>query len=73
MMQVLRQGCPGDIGQRCRALLTSLEVTGIYWAMEFAQGLRGVPLNELGGEDSCLSAVAGCLEHWIEPLWVSML
>lgn len=71
MMQVLRQGCPGNIGQGCVALLPGLEVPWVNRAIQFRQCIFRVPLNELGAGGS--GAVGGSLEHWIEPLWVSVL
>jgi len=57
MVEVLRQGRPRHISQRGSSLLPRFEVAGINGAMKFAQGVGGVPLNELGGGSR--SAVAG--------------
>lgn len=73
-MKVLGNGVPGAVGQGRVALLPCLEVARVNGAGEVRQGFGSGAQGELqcsGG--ACLSAVAGGLKHWIEPLWVSML
>ena len=74
MVKVLGKGCPRHIGQGRVALFTGLEMTGVNWAVEFLQCFSSGSLGELGNWGSgCLSAVGGCLEHWIDSLWSSVL
>lgn len=73
-MKVAGNGVPGAIGQGRVALLPGLEVAGINGTGQIRQGFGGGAKGELGGTDAgCLSAVVSGLEHWIEPLWVSVL
>lgn len=71
MVKVAGNGVPGAVGQRRAALLPGLQVPGVNRAGEICQGLSGGSPGELGG--SCLDAVAAGLEHWVDPLWSSIL
>ena len=74
VMQVAGNGVPGAVGQGRVALLPSLEVPWVNGAGEIRHGFGSGAQNELDGTAAgCLSAFGGCLEHWVEPLWVSML
>ena len=70
MVKVTGNGVPGAVGQGRRALLSGLQVPWINGAREIRQGFGSGSQGELDGSD-CLSAVAGCLEHWIDSLWSS--
>ncbi len=74
-MKVAGNGVPGAVGQGRVALLPGLEVAWVNGTGQIRQGFGSGAKGELDGSSTsgCLSAVAGCLEHWIEPLWVSML
>ena len=52
MMQVLRKGCPGDIGEGGVALLPGLEVPWVNRAIQLCQRVFCVLLNELGAGGS---------------------
>ena len=71
-MKVAGNGVPGAVGQGRRALLPGLEVPGINGAREIRQGFGSGTQSELRG-GRFLSSVAGGLEHWIDPLWDSVL
>jgi len=72
VVEVLGNGVPGAIGQGRCALLPGLEVARVNGAREIRQGFGGGSQGELVGA-RCLSAIGAGLEHWIEPLWVSVL
>ena len=71
-MKVLRNGVPGAVGKGRIALLPGLEVARVNGAAQIRQGLSGGAERELDGT-GCLGSVGTGLEHWIEPLWVSVL
>ena len=73
MMKVASNGVPGAVGQRRIALLSGLEMAWVNGTGQIRQGFGSGSQRELDGTAGCLSAVAACLEHWIEPLWVSVL
>jgi hypothetical protein len=72
MVKVTGNGVPRAVGQCCCALLSGLEVPRVDRAGEIRQGFGSGAKRELDGS-GCLSAVAGCLEHWIDSLWSSVL
>ena len=74
-MKVLGNGVPGAVGQRRRALLPGLEVARVNRTGQIRQGFGSGSQGELDANTTagCLSAVAAVLEHWDEPLWVSVL
>jgi hypothetical protein len=71
MVKVAGNGVPRAVGQGRRALLPSLEMPRVNGAGEIRQGFGGWAKSELDSS-GCLSAVGGCLEHWIDPLWDSV-
>ena len=72
MVKVAGNGVPGAVGQGRVALLSGLEVTRINGTGQVRQGFGSGAQGELDGS-GCLSSVAGCLEHWIDSLWSSVL
>ena len=72
MVKVAGNGVPGAVGQGCCALLSGLQVPRVYGTGQVRQGFGSGAKRELDGS-GCLSAVAGCLEHWIDSLWSSVL
>ena len=72
MVKVTGHGVPGAVGQGRCALLSGLEVPRVDGAREIRQRVGGWAKRELDGS-GCLGAVAGCLEHWIDSLWSSVL
>lgn len=70
-MKVFGDGIPGAVGQRRVPLLPGLEVAWINRSCQIRQGFSGGAERELC-DAGRLSAVVVGLEHWIEPLWVSM-
>jgi hypothetical protein len=71
---VAGDGVPRAVGQGCVALLPGLEVARVNGTGQIRQGFCGGAKGELQGSGGGrLSAVTGCLEHLIEPLWVSVL
>ncbi len=73
-MEVTGNGVPGAVGKGRTALFPGLEVAWVNGAGEVRQCFGSGAKGELQGAASgCLSAIAGGLEHWIEPLWVSVL
>ena len=70
MVKVTGNGVPGAVGQGCGSLLPGLEVPRINRAGEIRQRFGSGSQGELDGS-GCLNAVAGCLEHLDEPLWIS--
>ncbi len=74
-MKVAGNGVPRAVGQGGVALLPGLEVARVNGAGQVRQRFGSGAQGELDGTTAagCLSAFAGCLEHWIEPLWVSVL
>ena len=73
MVKVASDGVPWAVSQRRGSLLPGLEVARINGARQIRQRFSSEAKDELDGTAGCLSAVAACLEHWIEPLWVSVL
>lgn len=75
MVKVAGNGVPGAVGQGGVPLLPGLEVARVNGAGEIRQGFSSGTQGELQGTagGGCLSAFAGSLEHWMEPLWVSIL
>jgi hypothetical protein len=75
VVKMAGNGIPGAVSQGRIALLPGLEVAWVNGAGQICQGLGSGAKSELDGTTAagCLSAIAGCLEHWIEPLWVSVL
>ena len=71
MVKVAGNGVPGAVGQGRRALFPGLEVPRVNGARKIRQGFGSRSQGELDGS-GCLSAVAGCLEHWIDSLWSSV-
>jgi hypothetical protein len=72
MVKVTGNGVPGAVGQGRRALLPGLEMPRVNGTGQIRQGFGSGAQRELDGS-GCLSAVAGCLEHWIDSLWSSVL
>ena len=73
-MEVAGNGVPGAVGQGRIALFPGLEVPWVNGARQIRQSFGSGTKSELQGTAAgCLSAVATGLEHWIEPLWVSVL
>jgi len=73
-MKVAGNGVPGAVGQSRRALLSCLEVPWVNGSGQVRQGFGSGAERELDDSGGgCLSAVAGCLEHWIDSLWSSVL
>ena len=72
VMQVPRNGVPRAVGQGRRALLSGLQVPRVYGTGQVRQGFGSGAERELDGSGR-LSSVAGCLEHWIDSLWSSVL
>jgi hypothetical protein len=74
-VKVTGNGVPRAIGQGCCALLPGLEVARVNGAGQIRQGFGSGAQGELDATTTagCLSAVAADFEHWIEPLWVSVL
>jgi hypothetical protein len=74
VVKMLGNGVPGAVGQGRVALLPCLEMPWINGARQIGKGFGSGTKSEFqGAAAGCLSAVTGCLEHLIEPLWVSML
>jgi hypothetical protein len=74
VMEVAGNGVPGAVGQGRIALFPGLEVPWVNGARQIRQGFGSGSQGELQGSGGgCLSAVGRSLEHWIEPLWVSVL
>ena len=75
MVKVTGNGVPGAVGQRRVALLPGLEMARVNGTGQVRQGFGSRAEGELDGNTTagCLSAVAADFEHWIEPLWVSVL
>jgi len=75
VVKVAGNGVPGAVGQRRVALLPGLEMARVNGTGQVRQGFGSRAEGELDGNTTagCLSAVAAGLEHWIEPLWVSVL
>ena len=71
-MKVSGNGVPRAIGQGRCPLLPGLEVPWINGAGEIRQCFGSGAKGELDGS-GCLSAVGGCLDHWIDSLWSSVL
>jgi len=71
-VKVAGNGVPRAVGQGRVALLPALEVPCLNGTGQTLQGFGSRSQGELDGS-GCLSAVAAGLEHWIEPLWVSVL
>ena len=71
VVKVPRNSVPGAVGQGRRALLPGLQVPRVYGTGQIRQGFSGWSQGELDGS-GCLSAVAGCLEHWSDSLWSSV-
>jgi hypothetical protein len=72
MVEMTGNGAPGAVGQGRVALLPGLEVPWINRAGQVRQRFGSGSQGELDGS-GCLSSVAGCLEHLIDPLWSSVL
>lgn len=74
-MKVAGNGVPRAVGQGRAALLPGLEVPWVNGAGEIRQGFGSGSQSELHGSvgRGYLSADAGSLEHWIDPLWDSAL
>jgi len=72
VVKVTGNGVPGAVGQGCCALLPGLEVPRVNGSGEIRQGFGSGAKRELDGS-GCLNAVTGCLEHWIDSLWSSVL
>ena len=72
MVKVTGNGVPGAVGQGRRALLPGLEMPRVNGTGQIRQGFGSGSQGELDGS-GCLSSVAGCLEHWIDSLWSSVL
>ena len=72
MVKVAGNGVPGAVGQGRCPLLSGLQVPRVNGSGQIRQGFGSGAKRELDGS-GCLSAVAGCLEHWIDPLWSSVL
>ncbi len=75
MMEVAGNGVPWAVGKGRVALLPGLEVARVNGAGQIRQGFGSGTQGELDATTAVgyLSAVAAGLEHWIEPLWVSVL
>ena len=74
MVKVTGNDVPGAIGQGRAALLPGFEMPRVNGTGQVRQGFGSGAERELGGTaGGCLSAVAGSLEHWTDPLWDSML
>ena len=75
MVKVAGNGVPGAVGQGRVALLPGLEVAWVNGARQIRQRFGSGAKGELDATTTagCLSAVAAGLEHWTEPLWVSVL
>jgi hypothetical protein len=71
MVKVTGNGVPRAVGKGRCALLSGLQVPRVNRAGQIRQGFSGGAHGELDGS-GCLSAVAGCLEHWIDSLWSSV-
>ncbi len=67
MVKVAGNVVPGAVGQGRVALLPGLQVARVNRTRQIRQGFGSGAQGELDG------TAAGCLEHWIEPLWVSVL
>jgi hypothetical protein len=63
---------PGAVGQGDAALLSGFQVAWINGTRQTRQRFGSGSQSEFGGSGR-LSAVATGIEHWIEPLWVSVL
>ena len=72
MVKVTGNGVPGAIGEGRRPLLPGLQVPRVNRAGQIRQSFGSGAQGELAGS-GCLSAVVGCLEHWIDSLWSSVL
>ena len=73
-MKVTGNGVPGAVGQGRVPLLSGLEVPRVDRAGQIRQSFGSGAERKLDGSGGgCLSAVAGCLEHLIDPLWDSIL
>jgi hypothetical protein len=72
MVKVLGNGVPGAVGQGRVALLPGLQVARVNRAGEIRERFGSRAERKLDGSGR-LSAVGRSLEHWIEPLWVSVL
>jgi len=72
MVKMAGNGVPRAVGQGRVALLPGLEVPRVNGTGQTRQGFGSRSQGELDGS-SCLSAVAAGLEHWIDPLWDSVL
>jgi len=71
-MKVAGNGVPRAVGQGRCALLSGLEVPRVNGAGEIRQGFGSGTKGELDGSGR-LNSVGGCLEHWIDSLWSSVL
>ena len=71
MVKVTGNSVPGAVGQGCGSLFPGLEVPRINGSGQVRQSFGSGAQGELAGS-GCLSAVVGCLEHWIDSLWSSV-
>jgi hypothetical protein len=74
MVKVTGNGVPGAVGQGRCALLPGLQMPRVNGTGQVRQGFGSGAERELDDSGGgCLSAVAGCLEHWSDSLWSSVL